>query len=220
LSAADASVLREYAAETLAIIGQKAYFAAPLLVRVVRDTSETESVRRKAIVALGAIGGAANVAIPALIETMEFESPTLRGAAAEALPKLGPAVVPVLRQYLQHERVELRQLAAEGLGQMGQGAASAVGQLLRCLDSDEQDLPRIACCEALHAIGVEPARYAEPLIALLASEDRQVRMRAMRLLVTIGGQLGPYLESLRRMQNDPRPHARAVARKALEKIDG
>jgi HEAT repeat protein len=219
LSAADASVLREFAAEALTIIGQESYLAAPLLVRVVRDPSETENVRRKAIVALGAMGGGASVAVPALTETMEFEpSEQLRAAAAEALPKIGPAALPVLRQYLQHERAELRRLAAEGLRQMGQGASGAVVELLRCLNTDD-DLLRIACCEALHGIGIDSSRYAEPLVSLLASEDRQVRMRAMRLLVTLGQQLGPHLESLRRMQDDPRPHARAIARKTLQKIE-
>ena len=220
LTAADASVLREYAAETLTIIGQEAYFAAPLLVRVVRNSAETENVRFKAIVALGAIGGGAAVAIPALTETMEFEpSPVLRDAAAEALPKIGPAAIPVLRRYLQHERVELRRLAAEGLREMGQGAGVAVVDLIRCLGSDQEDLPRIACCEALHGMGIDASRYVKPLLGLLASPDRQVRMRAMRLLVTIGPQLGPHLETLQRMQDDGRPHVRAIVRKTLQKIE-
>ncbi len=220
MSEADASVLRELAAETLTIMGQDAYLAAPLLVRVVRDPDETESVRRKSIVAFGSMGGSASIAVAALTETLEFESSeVLQGAAADALSRIGPAALPVLQRYLQHERAEVRRLAAGSLRQMGQGASGAISAVVRGL-TDKDDLVRIACCETLHGFGVQPARYADPLIDLLTSSDRQVRMRAMRLLVMVGAQLGSHVETLRQLQHDPRAYVRAIARKTLQKIDG
>ena len=181
-----------------------------------RDADETESVRRKAITALGSMGGNASVAVAALTETMEFESSVvLQGAAADALSRIGPAALPVLQQYLRHERADVRRLAAGSLSQMGQGATGAVAAVIRSL-ADTDDQVRIACCETLHGIGIEPARYAGPLIGLLASNDRQVRMRAMRLLVTVGAQLGPHLEPLRQLQHDPRAYVRHRPQDAAE----
>ncbi len=109
VSAADASVFRELAAEALGLMGPDADLAAPLLVRAVRDVRESESVRRKALVALGSMRARAALAVPALMETLEFEeSEALRGAAGEALGKVGLPALPIMLQYLQHSNPRVR----------------------------------------------------------------------------------------------------------------
>jgi HEAT repeat protein len=75
---------------------------------------------------------------------------------------------------------------------------------------------RMHGAEALWSI----QREAEPLIPMLlaefASEDRQIRIRAYRLLLSMGEQAKTAVAPLRKLADDPRPHVRQAARKALE----
>ncbi len=220
VSAAEASVFRELAAEALGLMGPDADLAAPLLMRAVRDVRESESVRRKALVALGAMRSRAALAIPALIETLEFEqSDALRGAAGEALGKIGLPALPIMLQYLQHSNPKVRFHMACGLKQMGSAGQPATPTLIAAI-GDQDETVRLAICEALAAIAPDPGPYAEPLVRLLTSELRQVRMGAMRLIVKLGPQMQPYLGLLEQLQDDPRSEVNTIARKTLEKLAG
>ncbi len=218
VNAADASVFRELAAEALAIIGPEADLAAPLLVRAIRDTHESDSVRRKAINALGAMGSRGALAIPALIETLEFEqSAALRSAVRDALGKIGQPALPTMIQYLRHTDPQVRLYVAGGIGKMGAAGQPAIPTLIAALQ-DPDDEVRLAVCEALQAVGVEPEQFVRPLVKLLRSDQRQVRMGAMRLLIALGAKMQPYLELLQELQDDSRADVRAVARKTLERL--
>ena len=219
VSAADASVFRELAAEALTIVGPEADLAAPLLVRAVRNPRESQAVRRKAIIALGAIGPRAAIAIPALVESIVFdESPALREAAGEALGKTGPAALPVLSQYLQHTDPKVRYCAVLGLRQMSRQGAAAAAPLAALL-TDEDDEVRVAVCEALQTIGVDAGSFAPVLIDLLTSELRQVRMRAMRLIVKLAPQMHAHLDLLRSLESDPRGHVRSITRTTVRNLE-
>jgi HEAT repeat protein len=219
VSAAEASVFRELAADAISFIGPEADLAAPLLVRVVRDPGETDAVRRKAIVALGSIGPPAALAVPALVETLEFEqTAALRLDASESLGKIGRAALPVLQRYLRHPEPVVRYYAAHGLAQMGDQARPAMRALIAALaDPDAQVC--LAACESLEAMSASPAAYVPPLIQLLTSDSRQVRMSAKRLLEKLGPKATPFLDQLRALEQHDRASVRAIVRKTLDALE-
>ncbi len=102
---------------------------------------------------------------------------------------------------------------------MGTEGQSAIPSLIAALQDQDEEV-RLAICESFAAIAPDPGQYAEPLVQLLTSQQRQVRMGAMRLLVKLGPQLQPYLGLLHSLQDDPRSDVRTIARKTLEKILG
>ena len=213
VTTAQASVFRELAAEAFSYIGPDADLAAPLLVRAVRNVQETDAVRRKAIVALGSMGGRAALAVPALIETLEFEQvDALRAVASEALGRIGAPALPVLQRYLQHSDPQVRGYAAQAIARMGKQARPALSTLVAA-PSDPDHAVRMALCDSLEAMNADTASYVPQLIQLLASDSRQVRMRAMRLLLKLGPQVRPYVSQLQQLQNHSSSAARAMGAK-------
>ena len=161
------------------------------------------------------MGARAELAIPALIETLEFgESDALRGAAGEALGKIGLPALPLLQRYLQHSDPQVRASAAKAIGQMGRQARPAVPTMIAAL-VDPDDEVRVSICESLDSIGADPEQFIALLVQLLTSDLRQVRMRSMRLLIKLGPQVRPQVEQLRQLQQDPRAWVRAIATKTL-----
>ncbi len=218
MGAAQASRLRELAAEAFSYMGPEADLAAPLLVRAVRNVNETEAVRRKAVYALGAIGSRAALAVPALIETMEFDqSDALRAAASEALGRVGTPALPLLQRYLRHPDPQVRRYVAQSVARMGKQARPALGTLVASL-TDSDPAVRLALCESLASLAADSNAYVPQLIALLTAESRQVRMNARRLLVKLGPKTRPFLSQLRQLQNHPEAATRAIVRKTLRDL--
>jgi hypothetical protein len=219
VSAAEASVLRELAAEALALLGPDAELAVPLLVRAVRNPRESESVRRRAMTTLGSLGPRAVPAVAALLEVLQLnDSATLRNVAGESLGEIGPPALPVLVTSLRHPDPDVRQAAAAGIARMGNQAQAAVEDLLAVL-GDDDDQVRIQICETLESIGGATDRFAPELIRLLTSESRQIRMRAMRLLVALGPRADPYRDQLRALERHASSDVRAIARITLRRLE-
>lgn len=219
ISAAEASVLREVAAEALALVGSDAALAVPLLIRAVRNGRESESMRRKSIETLGALGPVSRDATPALLEVLELgTSLTLREVAGNALGQIGGPAVPVLVRSLGHSDPTVRRIAAAGLARAGAQARPAVETLLGLLQDEDAEV-RIQVCETLEALGVAAERFVRELIELLTCESRQVRMRAMRLLIALGPRVQPYLDRLRQLGEHERSDVRAVVRTALRQLE-
>jgi HEAT repeat protein len=219
VSATRAAHFRELAAEALTLIGPDADMAAPLLIRAVRNRDESESVRRKSIVALGAMRGRAALAVPALLEVLEFERPiALRMAAGEALGDIGEGALPFLQRYLQHSDATVRRYAAQAIGRMGKQAQPALSVLVTALQDEDPEV-RIAICESLVSCDADPALYMLTLINLLASERRQVRVSAMRLLTELGPRTQPYWPEIHALEASSSAAVRAVVRKTLEALD-
>ncbi len=218
VSASDAALLRELAAEGLAMMGPEADLAAPLLMRVVRDRREGESMRRKAMVALGSMGERAALAIPALVETLEFEeSRALREAAGESLGRIGAPAASIMLQYLQHSDPKIRLNVARGLGSKKLASEQVVSTLVATLD-DPDDEVRLAVCESLAVLTPDASSYAAALVQLLTSPQRQVRMGAMRLMVDSDEKVGPYRHLLLELRDDPRSEVRSIVEKTLAKL--
>lgn len=215
---AQASVYRELAAEALSVMGPDAEMAAPLLIRCVRNPQETDAVRRKAIVALGAIGPRAALAIPALVEVLELsQDETLRTGASEALGKIGPPALPMLQRYLQHPDAATRRYAARSIALMGKQAQPAVRTLIAALNDPDPPV-RVTICESLYTTTAAPDAYIPQLIELLTCDDRQVRVRAMRLLIKLGQLVQPHLDQLRQLESHSSAATRSVVRRTLREL--
>src|SRR6202040_1181511 len=113
---------RALAAAALAEIGPEAAPAIDGLLALLMG-SDAEP-RKQAAIALGRIGSAARVAVPALLDAKE----ALGDIAEKALKKIGPlapADLPALTGRLDNAKDMYRVLAAKGLGALGESAAPA-----------------------------------------------------------------------------------------------
>jgi HEAT repeat protein len=211
------TLLREMAADGLAIVGAQAVFAVPALIRASRD--ENESLRRKACTALGAMGSRGEIAIPSLVERLVLdESAAVRDSAANALAAIGPDSVPVLQRLLNDRDSEVRWRVAQSLGIIGREASSAAKPLGDTL-TDENYLVRISVCEALWNITSEPEPIIPTLVGELENPDRNLRMRAYRLLIGMGPKSRIAIPRLKTMLDDDRGYVKSVAAKALAKLE-
>ena len=95
--------------------------------------------RRKAAVALGALGPRAKAAVPALAAALKDTDVSVRGAAALALGTMGSearAAVPALAEVLKDDKDGVRHAALVALSAVGpeaKGAVPAVAEALRDL---------------------------------------------------------------------------------------
>lgn len=116
------------------------------LVKVIADLDAPEAKRGDAIRAVGAMGPAGKVAVPALVDVMKkSRQPKLRLEATLALGKIGPdakEAVPALTALMEganesgDEDLALRRAAARSLGGIGPEAASAVPAINKQLDKE------------------------------------------------------------------------------------
>lgn len=210
----DAVVLRELAAESLALIGPPAAVAVPALLRAAEDPHD--GIRRKATTALGAMGADAEIAVPALMRVMVLdESEAVRDAAAVSLASVGRAAVPGLSHLLEDMETDIRLRAARALGQIGAMAKPAVPQL-KARTSDESEFVRLAAWEAIRLIEGRGEDVAPGLAELLTSGERQVRIGAARLLIEMGPEATAAVPRLKALQSHPRYDVRLAVDKVLE----
>ncbi|MBX3440319.1 MAG: HEAT repeat domain-containing protein, partial [Planctomycetaceae bacterium] len=212
----DAGELCEAAVDGLAIVGAAAAPAVPALIRMSREDSSR--LRKKAAVALGGIGPAAEIAAQALTELALFDdSPEVRGAAGASLAAIGDSGELALRKLLNDQDAAVRLLAAESMKLLPRRNERTVTALRTSLH-DVDATVRIAAAESLWKL----TRFADPLFPiifdLLTTEDRQQRIRAYRLLISLGPAAGPVLPELQRLTRDARPHVRQVAEKSLAEL--
>jgi HEAT repeat protein len=180
----EVTALRELAAEAFAVMQAEADLAVPLLSRAVRDPSEAECIRRKSLVALGKIGPGAVVAVPAILESLEFdESEAARDEAARALARIGGAAHQRMLQYLAHPDAAVRWRVAGAIGEIKMPPQELLVALRR-VASDADDTVRLAAVESLGRLKDDPRTFLPAAIDLLTSDDRQIRMRAMRLVLS------------------------------------
>src|SRR5271170_4156910 len=86
---------------------------------------------------LAAIGPPAEEALPALLDALRDKEANVRGIAAFALARLGPAAVPALVSGLDHVDPGVRAGSALALGGMGAGARRTVDALLRTVHDED-----------------------------------------------------------------------------------
>jgi len=191
--------------------------AVPALVEELQD--EDETVRRRVIFALRAIGPAARDGVPALVRALKDERGYVREGAAFALATVAPGrgadAVPVLVEVLGDPDVLVRRHAADALGAIGPAAKDAVPALVRAMD-DRDAMTRWRAAGALGAIGSPAA--VPGLVWALGDEDRTVRRHAAAALGQMGPAAGPAVPRLCAALSDADPVLRAAAVNALASI--
>lgn len=209
---------REIALEAIQVIGPSASSAIPAIIRV--STDSYEGIRRRAINALGAMGPAGEIAIPAIAENLVFdESHAVRDAAGDALAAIGASAVPLLRGLTQDEDPEVRWRATAALGRMGKTVDNAAIADVQRLLEDTDAVVRVTACETLWAMTADANRILSTLVRELTNPDRQIRIRAYRLLTTMGPDAKAAVAPVRKLLKDERSYVRQIARMTLERID-
>jgi HEAT repeat protein len=187
--------------------------AIPALVDLVRK--HDGPVRSGALDVLAKMGPRATSAIPELIEMLNDGPTDLRLHVAWALGRIGPSAepaVPSLTPLLRHPDPKLRYAAAQALAQIG-GSGHVALEESRTKGDVRQ---RSASMQGMAARSLDAALRREIVAAGLDDPSPEVRLRAVELLMTVGGEdreaLAPYLM---RALNDSDPAVNRMAHTVL-----
>ena len=175
---------------------------------------EDENGRCRAAFALGLLGRAAEVAVPALIGALKDEDREVRRNAAEALGQIGPAAVPALIKALKGQDGIPRLGAAEALGKIGPAAVPALIEALKGQDG----VSRLGAAEALGKIGPAAEAAVPALIEALKDRDMWVRWAGAKALGQIGPAVGASVPALIGALKDEDMEVRVGAAMALGQI--
>ncbi len=191
------STVSIYASHTLKAIGK---VGLPYLAEALKDPSA--AIRAEAADRLGLLGAEAVSALPGLEALLDDPEVTVRLDAAEAILRIGPSsarveatLIAVLRS---RQGTDHRARAAEALGETKRSEGEVVRGLVVALD-DPSPLIRLRSAQSLLELGVEKARAASILIALLPPEagDGGVSSDAADLLGQLGPEGQPAIPALR-----------------------
>jgi RNA polymerase sigma factor (sigma-70 family) len=125
--------------------------------------------RKKAIMALGAIGVDDKRVIPALVGSLKDKVSDVPNAAAEALAFIGKDAVRTLQELLKGKDKELRKWAAVSLSGIGPEGKDAIPALIECLEDEDASL-RGWAVGALGRMAPESKSAIPALIKLLRSD--------------------------------------------------
>ena len=172
--------------------------AVPELLRALL-LEEKDTCQVVIIQTLGAVGGAAAPAVPALAAALKSPFVHVRLAAAAALGQIGPAAAPALPELilaLADWLPAVRLAATQCLARVGPAAEGAVPTLTQLL-SDREEEVRLAAAEALAQAG--PAAVPA-LIEVLESRDLRRMSEAMKVRMEVSDWWKHHvdLEALRR----------------------
>ncbi|MEO1996843.1 MAG: HEAT repeat domain-containing protein [Planctomycetaceae bacterium] len=203
--------------EALGAIGGAAAPAVPDLIRATRDSRE--SVRRTAAQTLGRIGRSAEIAIPCLVELiLDDRQPSVRDAAAVALPLTGPRAARTIRFLLKHDDPEVRWRAIDAVPDLSQDQVSCRPRLAQLLNDPVPHI-RLRAAQSLWTITGQSDMLLAPLLASLHQSDRQLRMRSLRILVSIGVHEPIVAERLRELLAHRNPKVRQAASSGLRQLE-
>lgn len=204
---------QEKAADALRELGPAAQTATPALVEALGK--RWASVRKRAALALGYIGGGKE-AISVLRRVLEqVEDAEVRHAAAEALIRLGAGVC-----VLRSTDDERRRQAADGLGNIGPGARAAVPELLTMLlasDAATSLETRRSLAQAIWLIGPDDGAIPD-LLKALRDTDELVHLWIARTFAILGSTAVSATETLVQRLDDPAEMLRSSLAWALARI--
>ncbi|WP_197443720.1 HEAT repeat domain-containing protein [Maioricimonas rarisocia] len=206
------------AADILMLLRSEASPAVPALIRAAQHDSPR--MRRIAATTLGTIGPRADAAIPVLGELILFdEAEDVRDAAAIALAGLGDPAIPALLTLIEDQDVDVRWRAADALGRLPSGPP-AVEEALEKAIAEDEPVVRITALESLWSLTRDAAQVAPIALRYLADEDRQIRIRAYRLLQSLGRRVSVVREQLEALVDHPDPVVSHSADLLLEQLNG
>ncbi len=209
--------LRTAVCESLSLLGTDAAPALPLLLRAAQD--DDVGVREMAILAIGAVGPRAEIALTTLADAMLVDpAPTVRHNAGMAMSRIGAPAIPYLVAMLDDDEPAVRCRALESLGRMGRIAATAREPIAQALTNSDPTV-RISAAEAWWSTGGEAERVLPAVVTVLRSDDRQLRRRAVTLLEQMGPAAQSAVPEIRKLLDDRNSAVRRAAREALERIE-
>ena len=126
----------DYVANAIMRIGPAAKPVVPTLITFVRGADD-ESVRHRAVTALGYIGIEDKAMVPIPVDIMKTKDGGASYSTVRALSSIGPPAVPMLIQTLSHSDAAPREGAARALGEMGREADDAVPALVQALKDED-----------------------------------------------------------------------------------
>jgi len=218
LSAEEQTELQIAAADILMLLRSEANPAVPALIRAAQHPSPR--MRRVAATTLGTIGPRADAAIPVLGELILFDdAEDVRDAAAIALGGLGDPAIPALVTLLQDQDVDVRWRAADALGLLP-GNSPVVEQALDLALADDAPVVRITALESLWALSRNAARVAPIAVGYLTDDDRQIRIRAYRLLQSLGPRISVVRDQLQALADHPDAAVSHSAERLLDQLNG
>jgi CubicO group peptidase (beta-lactamase class C family) len=171
----------------LALLAAAPLRAAPAqdLTPWLQQLSSTDPAQREqAATELGRRGAEAAAAVAPLVAALGDGDAYVRGAAAVALGRIGPAAVPALVRVLDDGLAPQRVGAATALGRLGPDAAPALPALQRHLQ-DPLAAVRLGAAVALGELGPAGRPAAPALTDALADRDESVRQAAARSLARL-----------------------------------
>lgn len=128
-----------YVANAIMRIGPAAKPVVPVLIAFVREADD-ESVRHRAVLALGYIGIEDKTTVSMLVDIMKTKNGGASCNTVSALRFIGRPAVPALIETLSHSDPDLRSSAAFALGEMGREADDAVPALIQALKDEDEDV--------------------------------------------------------------------------------
>ena len=206
--------IRWHAARALGAVGPAAAEAVPALTQGLSD--DVPRVRAYAAFALGRIGKAAEPAVDKLIETVFDKDTLVRRASARALREIGPVpekALPVLEKVLEAADPAVIQPALAMMAERGKEAVPRLQQFLK-----RKKLAYWACL-VLADIGPDAAPAVPDLVAVLQSEQAEVRLHALLALGNIGPASKPAVPAIvELLEKDPFEGVRYAAVYALVQV--
>ncbi len=215
LSLSDAALLRQTAAEAVAYLGANGNSAIPILNRLLQD--DDEGVRRKAVVALGAIGKSAEITFPGLLDVMaNDDSLAVQDEAMYAIAKIGPKLLPSLKLLLKEKDVKFRRRIVISICKMGTYAKPMLPHLVKLLQDQDSEI-RINCAESIWLISKKSHLVISASLELLENKNRQIRKRAAQLLIDLDEEVASAIPHLKKLQQNKRSEVRQAASYVLRK---
>ena len=214
----DSRQLRELAVEAVGVAGPDAAVATPLLIRILRDPRESESIRRQSVISIGKMSDQASIAAGPLAEALVLdESEAVRDEAANALASIGPRGQHLIVRLLGHEDAGVRWRAASALGRAKRPSHEIIAALEAAL-ADDAEMVQLRAVESLVNLDVQASITIPAIVRLLNSEERMTRTDALDLLVLLGDDAQTALPQLKRMLRSDRADVRRIAQTAIRRI--
>jgi len=208
---------RLWAANSLAMMGDKGTEAVPQLIEMLKTNDENVAL----IVVLTLSMLDEKSVVPHLINVLKYPDARVRERAANALERMGrgaKGAVPQLTEALSDPDENVRISATIALGKIGEGAKIAVPRIAQMLKDPGTELDREAAILALTDLG-EVAEEAVPhLVEALNNPDEKVRRSAAVALGKIGKGEQLVVPQLIKALGDPDPGVRMFAATSLDQL--
>jgi HEAT repeat protein len=201
----DNNSVRWFAAEALGRTGPAAIDSL-----VTASTDARDPVRHAAVYALGVMKSNALPAYPAIERRFADEVEYIRNSACHTAFGLGPEAIPLLLNSLSDTNPLVREMARKALTNFRVTAHDAV-PLLQSQSTGMEPEELVDTIETIGKIWAFEPETVEWLAAQADHSDEQVRLAALKTLVTVGRLAKPHEDLVRKHLVDENPEVRKTA---------